>query len=140
VNQVGKGRVIVAAAADWMSDALTYRTPEIVDLEPPYRLLNGLRTALDAYFGSFSPVSVDPPGLTVRTCHFDDDPKRLLVGLINNDLFADWHGALRLRRAKAVSARELWRQQKLRPGQTIPLEVHAGDAAIIELRLPTPQP
>ena len=43
MNQVGRGRVIVGAVDHWMTDRVTYRVPEIVNMEPPYLLLRGIR-------------------------------------------------------------------------------------------------
>jgi len=44
----GKGRVIVGAVDYWMTDALSYRNPELVNMNPPYTLLKGVRAALPA--------------------------------------------------------------------------------------------
>lgn len=136
VNAVGKGRVIVGAPDRWMTDKLTYRAPEIVNMEPPYRLLRGVQATLAVYFGSFSPVTTAPGGLNVRTCCFDGDPKRLLVSLTNNELFSDWRGAVQVRLGQVASAREL------RSGREWPVGrdevrglVPAGEVAILDLRL-----
>ena len=135
VNEAGAGRVIVCTVDNWLTDKLTYGTPDIVNMEPPYRLLDGLKSLLVTYFDSFNPVSIEPDGLTVRTCRFAEAPNRLLVGLINNDLFADWSGVLNLRTGKPVEARDIWSDTPLRPGKTIRLSIPAGDAAILDLRL-----
>ncbi|PIW17399.1 MAG: hypothetical protein COW34_05025, partial [Armatimonadetes bacterium CG17_big_fil_post_rev_8_21_14_2_50_66_6] len=135
VNRVGKGRVIVGTADYWMTDRLTYRTPEIVNMEPPYRLLRGVQAALGQYFDSLNPVEVSPPGLNVRTCCYDNDPKRLLLGLTNNDLFADWRGTFSVRLGTVASATELRSSTKLRPSKAIDLRIPAGDVAIVEARL-----
>lgn len=135
VHQASQGRVIVGAADYWMSDTLAYAVPEIVNLEPPYQLLRGVQSLLASYFDSFNPVQLDPPGLNVHTCCYDGDPKRLLVGLINNDLFAAWHGSIRVRLGEAASATELWKDRTLKIGDRIELEVPAGDVAILEIRL-----
>jgi hypothetical protein len=133
--KAGRGRVITCAVDYWMTDKLTYRAPELVNMEPPYALLQGLRAVLADYFGSFSPVTVEPGGLNVRTCCYANDPKRLLVGLMNNDLFAEWRGRLKLRRGEAASARELWRGTALPAGREVPLVIPPGDVAIIDVRL-----
>lgn len=136
VNRVEKGRVIVAAVDHWMSDAIRYRRPEIVNMEPPYLLLRGLKAVLARYFDSFSPVEVSPPGLGVTTCCYADDRKRLLVGLVNQDLFADWQGTLRVRHGAPSLAREIWKGSDLPPAQSIRLAVPAGDVRLLDLRLP----
>lgn len=135
VHQAGQGRVIVGAADYWMSDTLTYAVPEIVNMEPPYQLLRGVQSLLAGYFDSFNPIQLDPPGLNVHTCCYDGDPKRLLVGLINNDLFAAWCGSVRVRLGQVASATELWKDRGLKIGDRIELEVPAGDVAILEIRL-----
>ena len=135
VNAAGKGRVIVCAADNWMTDKLTYATPDLVNMEPPYTLLNGIKAALDGYFATFSPVTVSPGGLTVRTCLYEKDPKRMLVGLLNNDLFADWKGAVRIKKGTVASVKELWRGKTLAAGSDIPLSIQAGDVAMVEVRL-----
>jgi hypothetical protein len=134
VNQAGAGRVIVGAVDHWMTDALTYAAPEIVHMEPPYRLLQGLQAALDRYFASFSPVEIEPKGLNVRVCCYDGDDRRLLVGLMNNDLFADWQGTLRVRGRKIAAARELWKGQALPVAGGVKLKVPAGEVAILDVR------
>ena len=133
--QAGKGRIIVAAPDYWLTDKLTYAEPDLVNMEPPYLLVPGLADVLDRYFASFSPVRIEPAGLTVRVNCFESDPKRLLVGLLNNDLFADWSGKLRLRDAEAASAEELWRGRKLPAAREIPLTIPAGHLAVLDVRL-----
>jgi hypothetical protein len=135
VAKAGKGRVIVGAADYWMTDKLAYAVPEIVNMEPPYRMPEGVRALLSRYFGSFSPVTVSPGGLTVRTCLYEKEPKRLLVGLFNNDLFADWKGKVAIRTGTIHSARELWHGQTLPAGKAVPLTVAAGDVAMVEILL-----
>ncbi len=135
VHTAGQGRVIVGAADYWMTDSLRYEVPEIVNMEPPYQLLRGVRSVLAGYFDSFNPVEIDPAGLNVHTCCYDGDPKRLLVGLINNDLFAGWRGTLRARLGEVASAKELWRNRRLEVGDRIALEIPAGDVAILEIRM-----
>jgi hypothetical protein len=135
VHQAGQGRVVVGAADYWMTDSLTYAVPEIVNMEPPYQLLRGVESLLASYFDSFNPIQLDPPGLNVHTCCYDGDPKRLLAGLINNDLFADWRGSVRVRLGAVASARELGKDRRLTVGERIELEVPAGDVAILEIRL-----
>jgi hypothetical protein len=131
----GRGRVVVGAADNWMTGKLEYVNADLVNMEPPYLLLRGVREVLGGYFGSFSPVEVLPGGLTVRTCCFDNDPQRRLIGLLNNDLFADWSGKLRLREGVAASAEELWHGRQLTAGREITLSIPAGDVAIIDVRL-----
>ncbi len=134
VHAVGKGRIVVGAVDRWMSDKLTYRHPEIVHMEPPYRLLRGIQAMLGDYFDSFQPIEVKPAGLNVHACCYAEDPKRLLVGLINNDLFADWEGTVSLREGTIASARDLWGNQTLASGPHIRVTVPPGDAAILDLR------
>jgi hypothetical protein len=135
LHAVGQGRVVVGGVDYWMTNPLQYADPGIVNMEPPYRLLHGVQKLLGRYFDSFNPVQVDPPGLAIMTCCHDGDPKHLWVGLLNNDLFADWRGALHLRLGPVASAHDLWRDQPLTVQPQIPLEVPAGDVAIIDLRL-----
>ena len=135
VHKASQGRVIVGAADYWMTDSLTYEVPEIVNMEPPYQLLRGVQSVLADYFDSFNPVQIDPPGLNVHTCCYNGAPKRLLVGLINNDLFADWRGNVRVRLGDVASAMELWKNRDLKVRDRIELEIPAGDVAILEIRL-----
>jgi len=129
-----KGRVIVCAVDHWLTDAIKYQEPGLVNMESPYRLLGGVRTVLDGYFASFGPVTVEPAGLGVQTCCFTDGG-RLLVGLFNQNLFADWQGTLKVRRGEVAGARELWHGQALTAGAAIPLRIAAGDVAVVDLRL-----
>jgi hypothetical protein len=72
----------------------------------------------------------------VRTCLYDKDPKRVLVGLFNNSLFADWTGTVTVRNRAIASAIETWRGKRLQPGPAgIKVTVKAGDVAMIEVRL-----
>lgn len=136
VNRTGKGRVIVIGADCWMTDKLTYADPKLVHMQPPYRLLKGVQAVLSGYLSGFSPVTVSPGGLTVRTCLYDKDPKRVLVGLFNNSLFADWTGTVTVRNRAIASAIETWRGKRLQPGPAgIKVTVKAGDVAMIEVRL-----
>ncbi len=135
VHQAGRGRVVVGAADYWMSDGLAYAVPEIVNMEPPYQLLGGVRAVLAGYFDSFSPIQIEPPGLNVHTCCYDGDPKRLLVGLINNDLFANWQGRVQVRVGAVASAKELETGRPVAAGDRIELAIPAGNVAILELRL-----
>jgi hypothetical protein len=135
VNRAGKGRVVVGAVDHWMTDALAYRIPEIVNMELPYQLLRGVRAVLSRYFDSFNPVEIEPAGLNIHTCCYHGDPQRLLVGLLNNDLFADWRGGLRVRIGAIASARELWRGKELPAQDRLELVIPAGDVAIVEIRL-----
>ncbi|MCX7597752.1 MAG: LamG domain-containing protein [Armatimonadetes bacterium] len=133
VNEVGKGRVIVCLAEYWMTDALKYANPEIVNMEPPYRLLEGVSTVLGEYFASFSPVIVEPAGLNVRVNCYADNPRRLLVALTNNDLFADWQGTVRLRDGTVTAVRDLRRERDLRPGKSVPVTVPSGDVVLLDV-------
>jgi hypothetical protein len=135
VNKVGQGRVIVSAVDHWMTDALTYQAPEIVNMEPPYQLLRGVRAVLATYFDSFNPVEISPSGLNVHTCCYNGDPKHLRVGLINSNLFAPWRGRVHVRLGQVASAVELWRGWTLLPEDLADLEIPAGDAAIVDIRL-----
>ncbi len=137
VNTAGAGRVIVGAADYWVTDELTYQDPELVNMETPYTILNGIRAVLEPYFDSFNPVEIEPAGLTIRTCCYDGDPKRLLVGLMNNSLFADWQGKLRVRIGPVASAAELWKNRPaaLRQPDSVELTIHAGGVAILDIRL-----
>jgi len=134
-DQARTGRVVVGAVDYWMSDALKYQTPEIVNMEPPYLLLNGVRKLLDGYFASLNPVSVEPGGLTIQTCCHENDPKHLLVGLTNNELFADWDGKVLVKVGDVASATELWRNTPVTVGAGIGLKIPAGDVAILDVRL-----
>jgi hypothetical protein len=95
-----------------------------------------VQATLAGYFGSFSPVTVAPAGLNVRTCCFDGDPKRLLVSLTSNELFSDWRGTIKVRLGQVASAREL-RSGKEWPvgGKDVKGLVPAGDVAILDVRL-----
>ncbi len=132
VNAHGRGRVIVCAVDHWLTDNVTYRTPEIVNLEPPYQWVRGVQAVLDEYFASFSPVVVEPAGLGIQIT--DSDDGRLLVGLFNNDLFAPWHGAVRLRAGTLAGAAELRSGRALPTSAPLTLTVAAGDVAVLELR------
>jgi len=135
VNRVGEGRVIVGTVDHWMTDPVKYQTPEIVNMEPPYVLLRGVREVLSGYFDSFNPVEVRPAGLGITTCCYDGDSKRLLVGLMNHDLFADWKGTLRVRQGTVATVRELWPGKDLAAKDTLEMAVPAGDALILDVRL-----
>lgn len=119
----------------WMTDPLQYRVPEIEHLKPTHQLLQGVRAVLAAYFASFSPVAVEPSGLGITICCYADDPKRLLVGLMNHDLFADWQGTLRMRLGPMTAVREIWKDQALPPQNPLPLAIPAGEAVILNIRL-----
>ena len=54
---------------------------------------------------------------------------------MNNDLFADWRGTLRVRIGQVAAARKLWRQRPLSVEGHVNLEVPAGDVAILDVRL-----
>ena len=135
VNRVERGRVIVCTVDHWMTDPLQYRVPEIVHLAPPYQLLQGVRAVLAEYFDSFSPVNVEPAGLGITTCCYADDPKRLLVGLMNHDLFADWQGTLHVRSGPITAVRDIWNEQALPPQNPLPLTIPAGEVLILDVRL-----
>ncbi len=135
VMAVGEGRVIVGAADYWMTDKLEYQVPEIVNMEPPYLLLQGVRAVLDDYFASHCPVQVTPFDLNVRTCSFENDPKRLLIGLTNNNLFADWEGELAVKAGPIESAVETWSGRELGGGESVKLTLAAGDVALVDVRL-----
>jgi len=135
VHGAGAGRLIVVGVDEWMTDPIAYRRPEIVNMEPPFRLLRGVRAVLAGYFDSFNPVEIVPSGLNVRTCCYHEDRKRLLVGLMNNDLFAGWRGTLRSRIGRITSVRELTRDQELPAGDAVSLEILAGDVAVLDIRI-----
>lgn len=135
VHTGGRGRVITGAVDFWMSERLKYRHPELVNMEPPYRLLSGVRKVLGRYFDSFNLVSVRPAGLGVMSTVFDGDPKHLRVGLLNNDLFADWHGEVEIRRGAVVSVRELWHERRLPASERLEVTIPAGDVAILDVWL-----
>ena len=138
VNKVGKGRVIVCLADHWMTDQLTYADPKLVNMEPPYRLLRGVQAVLDEYFASFSPVTAETASastrseLNLRVNCYAKDPKRLLVTLTNNELFADWQGKLKLRQGEVKSVRDL-RTEK--PLAGLDVKVPAGDVLVLDVRL-----
>ncbi len=135
VNRAGEGRVIVGGIDHWMTDQIAYASPEIVNMEPPFLLLHGVRAVLGRYFDSFSPVEIAPAGLNLRTCCHPDDSGRLLVGLMNNDLFADWRGTLRSRLGRMTSVTD-WTDEKTLPaGEALSLTIPAGDVAILDIRL-----
>jgi hypothetical protein len=135
-NCVDRGRVVVCTVDRWMTDPLQYRVPEIVHMTPPFQMLQGIRAVLADYFASFSPVTVEPSGLGVTTCCYADDPRRLLVGLLNNDLFADWQGSLQVRPGSVTSVKDILNERELPvPLQNpLPLTVSAGDAVILDVR------
>jgi hypothetical protein len=135
VNPVGHGRVIVGTVDHWMTDRVTYRVPQIVNMDPPYLLLRGIRALLESYFDSFNPVEIAPKGLGITTCCFDGDPKRLLVGLMNHNLFADWKGTLRMRFGQIAAVQELWRGTTLTPRDPVEFAIPAGDLLILDIRL-----
>ncbi len=135
VNKVGKGRIITCLADQWMTDKLTYAEPKLVNMEPPYTLLNGVRSVLDEYFASLSPVVAEPAGLNVRVNCYDGDPKRLMVALTNMDLFAEWQGSVRLRRGEIASVTDLRRETKMPAPRGLKLAVPAGDVVILDVRL-----
>jgi len=131
---LGSGRVFTCLVDRWMTDPLTYAAPEIVNMEPPYAILNGLRTVLDDYWASFLPVLVDPPGLNVRVNAYAEDPDRLLVALTNNDLFADWEGTVRLREGSIARAVDLRADTPLPTGRRLSVTVAAGEVVLLEVR------
>ncbi|MCC7493101.1 MAG: LamG domain-containing protein [Fimbriimonadaceae bacterium] len=134
VHAAGPGRVVVSAVDHWQSDKLTWQRPELVNIESPYRLLQGLTAALGGYFDSLAPVAATPAGLGLQTCYFDRGD-RLLVGLFNNDLFAAWQGTLTVRRGKLSGATETWRKLPLqRRGNALTLRLPPGEVALLELR------
>jgi hypothetical protein len=135
VNHVEEGRVIVGTVDRWMTDPVSYRVPEIVNMEPPHLLLQGIRAVLAGYFDSFNPVEIRPAGLGITTCCYDGDPKRLLVGLMNHDLFAGWQGSLRVRIGEVASVRELWRGKDVAGRGAVELAIPAGDLLILDVRL-----
>ncbi len=135
VNRIGRGRVIVGTVDEWMTDPVKYRSQEIVNMEPPYLLLNGIRAILGGYFDSFNPVEVQPAGLGITTCCFDGDPKHLLVGLMNHDLMANWKGSVRIRVGDIASVTELWRGTAVSSTSPCDLAISAGDVAILDVRL-----
>ncbi|MEI6503550.1 MAG: hypothetical protein WCP21_21270, partial [Armatimonadota bacterium] len=150
VNKSGKGRIIVCLADQFQSDELTYADPKLVNMDSPYRLLSGVREVLDEYFASFAPVNAvtaqridEGPArtsksvsfrseLNVRVNCYENDPKRLLVTLTNNELFADWQGSVYLRQGKVKSVRDL-RTGKALTG--LDVTVPAGDVLVLDVRL-----
>ncbi len=135
VNRVEQGRVVVGTVDYWMTDPLVYSLSEIVHMEPPYRMLQGVRAVFGEYFESFSPVELSPAGLGITTCCFDLDPKRLLIGLMNNELCADWKGTFSLRIGEVAAVHELRSGRELAVDQLRSLEVAAGDVVILDIRL-----
>jgi hypothetical protein len=134
VHPVMQGRVIVCAVDHWMTDSLTYRAPEIVHLHPPFRWLQGIQATMGAYFASFSPVTVNPPGLGVTCCCFTNEPRRMLVGLFNNDLFANYEGTLQLRLGAPQSVRSTMRDQDVDPRSPLPVVISAGDVEVLDVK------
>jgi len=135
VQRAGRGRVVVCTVDHWLTDSLQYRAPELVHLTPPYQLLRGVRAVLAGYFSSFSPVQIQPTGLGVTVCCYAEDSKRLLVGLMNQDLFADWQGTLQMRLGPIQAVRELLREQDLPAQNPLPLAIPAGETLILDVRL-----
>jgi hypothetical protein len=135
VNTAGKGRVIVCAADFWLTDQLAYARPELVNMEPPYLLLEGVRAVLSDYFGSFCPVQTEPGGLKMRVNCFEGDPNRLLICLTNNELFSPWHGAVQVNLTALSTARDLLTDTALPiTGSSFELTLPAGDVALVEVR------
>ncbi len=134
VTPVARGRLIVCAVDHWMTDSLTYRAPEIVHMNPPFRWLQGIQAVLSRYFASFNPVTLDPPGLGVTCCCFPDDPRRMLVGLFNNDLFAPYQGTLQFRLGNPQSVRSTIRDQDLKARSELPVTISAGDIEVLEVK------
>jgi len=135
INAAGAGRIIVCLADYWMTDPLQYAQPDLVNMESPYGLLDGVQGVLDEYFASFCPVKTVPAGLNVRVNCFEGDAKRLLVALTNNELFADWDGELAVTIGEIESAQDLRKDADLTAADLEALNVPAGDVAILELRL-----
>lgn len=133
-TSVARGRIVVCAVDHWVTDSLTYRAPEIVHLNPPYRWLRGVQAVLNHYFASFNPIIVDPPGLGVTCCCFTDDSRRMLVGLFNNDLFAKYQGTVQLRLGTPQSVRSTLRDQELNARSVLPVTISAGDVEVLELK------
>ena len=94
-----------------------------------------MRAVLDRYFDSYNPVVVQPAGLGITTCCFEDDPKRLLIGLMNHDLFADWQGTLRLRIGDVASVRAVYGGQTLTARGPLELKISAGDVLVLDIRM-----
>ena len=134
VHAVGEGRVFVCLADYWMTDKLEYAEPELVNMEPPYRLLAGVESYLDDYLRQFLPVTVEPGGLNVRVNCYADDSKRLLVSLTNNELFADWEGVVALPGRTVTAVRDLRADQALEPAALARTRVPAGDVVLLDVR------
>jgi hypothetical protein len=134
-HTVGKGRVFVCLADEYVTDKLTYANPKLVNMEAPYSLLRGVQRVLDTYFRSFSPVKVYPEGLNVRVNCYVGDPKRLLVSLTNNELFADWTGEVHLAPGSVAKATDLRGNARLQVGKVLKATVPAGDVAVLDVRL-----
>lgn len=126
---------MVCTVDHWLTNQLTYRAPELVHLVPPYQFLRGVRAVLAEYFSSFSPVQVQPAGLGVTVCCYAEDPQRMLVGLMNHDLWADWQGTLQMRLGPIKAVRELLREQDLPVQVPLPLAIPAGETLILDVRL-----
>ncbi len=86
------------------------------------------------YFASCSPVSSSRPDSVSRRAAIADDPRRLLVGMLNNDLFADWQGTLQVRLGSVTSALDILNERPLPVDNPLPMNVPAGDAVILDLR------
>ncbi|MHB8957692.1 MAG: LamG domain-containing protein [Pirellulaceae bacterium] len=134
VNPVDRGRVIVCAVDHWMTDRLTYRAPEIVHMHLPFRWLRGIGATLGRYFNSFSPITMNPPGLGVTCCCFADEPRRMLVGLFNNELFVHYEGTLQFRLGTPESVRSTMRERDLQPRNPLPIRVPAGDIEVLDVK------
>jgi hypothetical protein len=134
LNAVGAGRVFVCLADHYLTDELQYAAPELVHMEPPYRLLEGVWRVLNGCLRSFSPVRVHPEGLNVRVNCYEGQPSRFLVALTNNELFADWEGSVSLPERTVTAVRDLRAELALSPDELERLTVPAGDVVLLEVR------
>ena len=143
VARHGKGRAIVIAADFGMSDKLEYARPDLVDMEPPYRLLACVRSVLGDYFRSYGLVRVEPSQgvqyvVNVAGNAGQGPSRRLWVGLFNNDLFHEWRGTVRPVRGGWGRAVELIHGQEFAAAAAIPVVLPPGEFKIFDVTAAEP--
>lgn len=134
VNSVGEGRVVCITADYGMTDEIRYRRPDLVNMEPKFRLLKGVERILGEYLRSLALVEVKPTeGIQVIT-NLTSDRRRLLVGLVNNDEAHDWAGEFRPVRSEAARVTEWVEETTVRPAPWIEAKIPAGEFRIYEIK------
>ncbi|NOZ21407.1 MAG: hypothetical protein GXP25_10000, partial [Planctomycetes bacterium] len=133
-HNFGKGRVVCIAADFGMTDAIKYRYPDLVNMEPKFRLLKVVEHILAGYFDSLALVEVEPgDGIQVIT-NLTDDRRRVLVGLFNNDEFHNWVGKFRVRNGEIAQVTEWVEDKSVRPAMWIDVTIPAGEFKIFEIK------